>query len=86
MCHDLQSSEGKVGRLRWKIMQCTFLQRIIDTDCFYIGCKNVCVCMYVDTYIHVSYFVCGKLTFDYTKWPQYEADHLPPSSAKAMKG
>ena len=42
--------------------------------------------MYVDMYIHTSYFICGKLTFDCTKWPQYEADHWPPSSAKAMNG
>jgi len=41
--------------------------------------------MYVEMYIHISYFVCGKLSFDYSKWPQYEADHLPPSSAKATK-
>jgi len=65
-------------------MQCTFLQRIIDSDCFYIGYK-MCVCMPVDMYIHISYFVCGKLSFHYTKWPQYEADHLPPSSFKATK-
>jgi len=45
----------------------------------------MCVCMYVGMYIHISYFLCGKLTFDYTKWPHYEADHLSPSSAKAMK-
>jgi len=43
-------------------------------------------CVYVDMYIHISYFICGKLTFDYTKWPQYEADQLLSSGAKAMNG
>jgi len=47
-------------------MQCTFLQRIIDTDSFYIEYK-MSVCMYVEMYIHISYFVCGKLSFDYSK-------------------
>ena len=49
-------------------------------------CVCVCVCMCVDMYVHISYFICGKLTFDYTKWPQYEADQLPSSGAKAMNG
>jgi len=84
MCHDLQSSE-LVG---WKIKMENNAMYIFEENYWYWlllhGVQNVC--MYVGMYIHISYFVCGKLTFDYTKWPHYEADHLPPSSAKAMKG